>query len=113
MYKVKASARAMSQLVLRACKTVYHSITRHVPRLVGTSGRTKARLETVVCEPSVREHLGAPVSHAVNTNDALVRRCLDQLRPLPCAAGAPSWHNIGTIVALVRQGASDTLGSCL
>ena len=45
----------MAQLVLRVRETVYHNITRHVPRLVGTSGRTKARLETVVCEPSVRE----------------------------------------------------------
>ena len=59
-------------------------------------------------------HLGAPVSHAVNTNDALVRAdawtsfdtCLMLL-------GAPNWHNIGTIPALERQGASDSLGSCL
>ena len=59
-------------------------------------------------------HLGAPVSHAVNTNDALVRtdawtifgHCLVLL-------GAPSWHNIGTIAALEPQGASDSLGSCL
>ena len=59
-------------------------------------------------------HLGAPVSHAVNTNDALVHvddwtsfgPCLMLLR-------APSWHNIGTIAALERQGASDSLGSGL
>ena len=59
-------------------------------------------------------HLGAPVSHVVNTNDALVHAdawtsfdlCLVLL-------GAPNWHNIGTIAALERQGASDSLGSCL
>ena len=59
-------------------------------------------------------HLGALVSHAINTNDALVRAdawtsfgsCLVLL-------GAPSWHNIGTIAALERQGTSDSLGSCL
>ena len=55
--------------------------------------------------------LGAPFSY---TNDALVRAdawssfglCLMLL-------GAPSWHNIGTIAALERQGVSDSLGSCL
>ena len=74
-YKVEASARAMAQLVLRVCETVYHSITKHVPRLVGTSGHTKARLETVVCEPSVREPcaFGAPISQTISTSEAFVR----------------------------------------
>ena len=58
-YKFEASARAMAQLVLTVRETLYHSITRHVPRLVGTFGRTKARLETVACEPGVREPLYA------------------------------------------------------
>ena len=59
-------------------------------------------------------HLGAPVSHAVNTNDALV--CADawtSFGPYLMLLGAPSWHNIGTIGALERQGSSDSLGSCL
>ena len=59
-------------------------------------------------------HLGAPVSHAVNTNDALERaNAWTSFGPCLVLLGAPSWHNIGTIVALERQGASDTLGSCL
>ena len=65
----------MSQLVLRVCKTVYHNITRHVLRLVGTFGRTKARLETLVCEPGVREPYasGAPISQTISTSEAFVR----------------------------------------
>ena len=65
----------MAQLVLRVCETVYHNITRHVPRLVGTSGRTKAHLEMVVCEPSVREPcvFGAPISQTISTTEAFVR----------------------------------------
>ena len=57
------------------CETVYHNITRHVTRLVGTSGHTKARLETVVCEPSVREPFafGAPISQTISTSEAFVR----------------------------------------
>ena len=59
-------------------------------------------------------HLGAPVSHAVNTNDALVHAdAWTSFSPCLVLLGAPGWHNIGTIVALVRQGASDSLGSCL
>ena len=59
-------------------------------------------------------HLGAPVSHAVNTNDALVRGdAWTIFGPCLVLLGAPSWHNIGTIVALEPQGASDSLGSCL
>ena len=59
-------------------------------------------------------HLGAPVSHAVNTNDALVRAdAWTGLGPCLVLLGAPSWHNIGTIAALECQGASDSLGSCL
>ena len=59
-------------------------------------------------------HLGALVSHAVNTNDALVRAdAWTSFGPCLVLLGAPSWHNIGTIVALVHQGASDSLGSCL
>ena len=53
-------------------------------------------------------HLGAPVSHAFNTNDALV--CADAWTNFgPCLVllGVPSWHNIGTIEAFVRQGASE------
>ena len=74
-YKVEASARAMAQLVLRVRETVYHNITRHVTRLVGTSGRTKARLETVVCEQSVREPCAsrAPISQTISTSEAFVR----------------------------------------
>ena len=74
-YKVEASARAMAQLLLKVCETVYHNITRHVPRLVGTSRRTKARLETVVCEPSVREPCAfeAPISQTISTSEAFVR----------------------------------------
>ena len=59
-------------------------------------------------------HLGAPVSHAVNTNDALV--CADAWTSFgPCLVllGAPDWHNIGTIADLEHQDASDSLGSCL
>ena len=59
-------------------------------------------------------HLGAPVSYAVNTNDALV--CADASTSYdPCLVllGAPSWHNISTIAALERQGASDSLRTCL
>ena len=65
----------MAQLVLRVCETVYHSITRHVPRLVETSGCTKARLETVVCKPSVREPCasGAPILQTMSTSEAFVR----------------------------------------
>ena len=56
-------------------------------------------------------HLGAPVSHAVNTSDALVRAdAWTSFGPCLVLLGAPGWHNIGTIVALVRQGASDSLG---
>ena len=59
-------------------------------------------------------HLGALVSHAVNTNNALMRAdALTSFGPCLVLLGAPSWHNIGTIVALERQGASDSLGSCL
>ena len=59
-------------------------------------------------------HLGAPVSHAVNTNDALVLADVwTSFGPCLVMLGAPSWHNIGTIAALERQGASDSLGSCL
>ena len=59
-------------------------------------------------------HLGAPVSHAVNTNDALVRvDAWTSFGPCFVLLGAPSWHNIGTIAALERQGASDSLRSCL
>ena len=56
-------------------------------------------------------HLGAPVSHAVNTNDALVRAdAWTSFGPCLVLLGAPSWHNI---YALERQDASDSLGSCL
>ena len=59
-------------------------------------------------------HLGAPVSHAVNTNDTLVRAdAWTNFGPCLVLLGAPSWHNIGTIAALERQGASDSLRSCL
>ena len=59
-------------------------------------------------------HLGAPVSHAVNTNDALVRTdAWTSFGPCLVLLGVPNWHNIGTIAALERQGASDSLGSCL
>ena len=59
-------------------------------------------------------HLGVPVSHAVNTNDALVRAdAWTSFDPCLVLLEAPSWHNIGTIAALERQGASDSLGSCL
>ena len=59
-------------------------------------------------------HLGAPVSNAVNTNEALVRAdAWTSFGPCLVLLGAPNWHNIGTIAALERQGASDSLGSCL
>ena len=59
-------------------------------------------------------HLGAPVSHAVNTNDALVRAdAWTSFGPCLVLLGALSWHNIGTIMALERQGDSDNLRSCL
>ena len=54
-------------------------------------------------------HLGAPVSHAVNTNDASVRAdAWTSFGPCLVLLGAPSWHNISTIAALDRQGASDS-----
>ena len=59
-------------------------------------------------------HLGAPVSHAVNTNNALVRAdAWTSFGPFLVLLGALSWHNIGTIMALERQGDSDNLRSCL
>ena len=59
-------------------------------------------------------HLGAPVSHAVNTNDASLRAdAWTSFGPCLVLVGAPSWHNIDTIAALERQGASDSLGSYL
>ena len=59
-------------------------------------------------------HLGAPVSHAVNTNDALVRaNAWTSFGPCLVLLGAPGWHNIGTIADLENQDASDSLGSCL
>ena len=59
-------------------------------------------------------HLGAPVSHAVNTNDALVRAdAWTSFGPCLVLLWVPNWHNIGTIVALQRQGASESLGLCL
>ena len=59
-------------------------------------------------------HLGAPVSHAVNTNNALVRAdAWTSFGPFLVLLGALSWHNIGTIMALERQGDSDNLCSCL
>ena len=45
-------------------------------------------------------HLGAPVSHVVNTNDALVRAdAWTSFGPCLVLLGAPNWHNIGTIAA--------------
>ena len=45
-------------------------------------------------------HLGALVSHAFNTNDALVRAdSWTSFGPCLVLLGAPGWHNIGTIVA--------------
>ena len=59
-------------------------------------------------------HLGAPVSHAVNTNDALVRAdAWTSFVPCLVLLGALIWYNIGTIAAFERQGASDNLRSCL
>ena len=59
-------------------------------------------------------HLGALVSHAVNTNDALVRTdAWTSFDPCLVLLGAPNWPNIRTIAALECQGASDSLGSCL
>ena len=59
-------------------------------------------------------HLGALVSHAVNTDDALVRAdAWTSFGPCLVLLGAPSWHNIGTITTLERQDASDSLRSCL
>ena len=59
-------------------------------------------------------HLGAPVSHAVNTNNALVRAdAWTSFGPCLVLLGALSWHNIDTIMALEREGDSDNLRSCL
>ena len=59
-------------------------------------------------------HLGAPVSHAINTNNALVRAdAWTSFGPCLVLLGAASWHNIGNIAALEHQGASDSLRSCL
>ena len=59
-------------------------------------------------------HLGALVSHAVNTNDALVHAdAWTSFGPCLVLLGEPGWHNIGTIAALEHQGGSDSLGSCL
>ena len=59
-------------------------------------------------------HLGALVSHTVNTNDALVRAdAWTSFGPCLVLLGTPGWHNIDTIVALVCQDANDSLGSCL
>ena len=59
-------------------------------------------------------HLGEPVSHAVNTNDALVRAdAWTSFVPCLVLLGALILHNIGTIAAFKRQGASDSLRSCL
>ena len=56
-------------------------------------------------------HLGAPVSHAVNTNDAFVRAdAWTSFGPCLVLLGAPNWHNIGTIATLERQGDSDKIG---
>ena len=79
--------------------------------------------------------LGPFVSHTISTSEVLVRenasitfgscpvlmghllrKALATVKPwCPCRVllGALGWHNIGTIVALVCQGASDSLGSCL
>ena len=55
-------------------------------------------------------NLGALVSHAVNTNDALVRAdAWTSFDPCLVLLG----HLAGTIEALERQGSSDSLGSCL
>ena len=94
----------MAQLVLRVCETVYHSIIRHVKRLVGTSGCTKARLETVVCEPSVREPCasGAPISHTISTSEALLRvDACTSIDSCLLLVGAAGWYNISTGGTLV------------
>ena len=58
--------------------------------------------------------LGPLVSDTISTNDALVHTDVcTSISSCLVLLGAPGWHNIGTIVALVRQGASDSLGSCL
>ena len=59
-------------------------------------------------------HLGALVSHAVNTNDALVRAdAWTSFGPCLVLLGAPGWYNIDSSAALVPQDASNNLGSCL
>ena len=79
--------------------------------------------------------LGSPFSHTVSTSEALVREnasisfgscpvlmghllrkasvIVESWSPCLVLLGAPGLNNIGTIVALVRQGSSDNLGSCL
>ena len=87
--------------------------------------------------------LGPLVSHTISTSEALVTRmpvpalahalccwghlaltastqkgfgvlrCLERSTLMLVLLGAPGWHNIDTIVALVRQGSSDSLGSGL
>ena len=47
-------------------------------------------------------HLGVPVSHAVNTNDAFVLAdAWTSFVPCLVLLGAPSWYNIGTIATLL------------
>ena len=65
-------------------------------------------------------HLGAPVSHAVNTNDALVRAdAWTSIDSYLLLVGAPGWHNIstgGTLVFVLLEApvwhTIDTSGPC-
>ena len=58
--------------------------------------------------------LGAPVSHTINTSEALVHAdAWTSIGSCLVLLGAPGWHNIGSSATLVRQGASNNLDLCL
>ena len=58
--------------------------------------------------------LGPLVLDTITTNEALVHTdACTSISSCLVLLGAPGWHNLDTIMALVRQGASDSLGSCL
>ena len=87
-HKFEASVRAMAQPVPMVCEIVYRSSTRHLPRLAGTSRRIEARLEVVVCEPSVWEPCassGTCLANHQHQRGLGTRGCLDQHQLMRCA----------------------------
>ena len=58
--------------------------------------------------------LEAPVSHTISTNEALVLSdAWTSIGSRLMMIGAPGWDNVRISEAVVRQGASSYLGSCL